>query len=480
MLSRPLLLSLFSLAGPATADLTATISTGQWGVWEGWGTSLAWWGVAFGDRDDLADLFFSRNTVKIGQTTAPGLGFNIVRYNVGGSSNKPSNGESMKVPSTMNPSRLVDGYWIDWNSKDPKSASWDWSVDANQRNMMRKAKDRGADIFELFSNSPMWWMLYNKNVAGSDGGKRDNLQEWNHQDFALYLATVSKYAKDNWGIDFQSVEPFNEPSADWWNSKSGTQEGCHFDTKTQATIVSLLRAELNSRGLSHQMISASDENTYDGATASLKGLISAGAADGIGRVNVHGYQYGGGDRQKLYETAKGAGKRLWQSEYAKGEESGAELVSNLILDFRWLHPTAWVYWQVIDGGGWGLVDGENKSKQLGAIGQKFYLLALFTRHIRPGMTILDSGEYWVTAYDAKARKLVIVAVNWLEAQTLNFDLSRFSRPGSEGALVPRWSTMIEKGEQYVQHNDTKIVGKKFWSQFEKNHVMAFEVEGVSL
>ena len=31
------------------------------------------------------------------------------------------------------------------------------------------------------------------------------------------------------------------------------------------------------------------------------------------------------------------------------------LASNLNLDMRWLHPTAWVYWQVLDGGGWGLV-----------------------------------------------------------------------------------------------------------------------------
>ena len=32
------------------------------------------------------------------------------------------------------------------------------------------------------------------------------------------------------------------------------------------------------------------------------------------------------------------------------------LASNLNLDMRWLHPTAWVYWQVLDDtGGWGLV-----------------------------------------------------------------------------------------------------------------------------
>ncbi|KAL8380755.1 hypothetical protein RB595_005168 [Gaeumannomyces hyphopodioides] len=480
MLSRRFLCSLLTLAGSASADLTATLTTGQWGVWEGWGTSLAWWAVAFGDRDDVADLFFSRNTINFNGQNAPGLGLNIVRYNVGASSNKPANGVSMALPSTMNPSRLVEAYWLDWNSADPNSASWNWFVDANQRNMMWKARDRGANVFEIFSNAPPFWMLGNKNPAGADNGKNDNLQSWNHKDFAVYLATVSKYARDQWGINFQSIEPFNEPSASWWSGKTGTQEGCHFDVKTQATVINLLRAEMDARGLQDQMIAASDENSYDAATSTLRSLISAGAAAKIGRVNVHGYQYGGGDRQKLYETATGAGKRLWQSEYGKGDDSGADLVSNLILDFRWMRPTAWVYWQLIDGGGWGTLDGDNNAKRLGAVNQKHYLLALFTRHIRPGMIILDSGEYNVAAYDAAARKLVIVAVNWQNAQYLNFDLSRFSRPGSDGALVPRWSTMIGSGEQYVQYSDTRMVGNKFWSLFQKNQVQTFEISNVSL
>ena len=40
------------------------------------------------------------------------------------------------------------------------------------------------------------------------------------------------------------------------------------------------------------------------------------------------------------------------------------LASNLNLDMRWLHPTAWVYWQVLDGWGWGLVSGFSDSTTL--------------------------------------------------------------------------------------------------------------------
>src|SRR5216683_3459153 len=53
------------------------------GQWEGWGSSLAWWARAIGgtaNADYYADLIY---TTKI-TDGYPGLGLNIVRYNVGG------------------------------------------------------------------------------------------------------------------------------------------------------------------------------------------------------------------------------------------------------------------------------------------------------------------------------------------------------------------------------------------------------------
>jgi galactan endo-1,6-beta-galactosidase len=44
-------------SGVARADATIAISpTADYGVWEGWGTSLAWWANVFGDRDDFLIL----------------------------------------------------------------------------------------------------------------------------------------------------------------------------------------------------------------------------------------------------------------------------------------------------------------------------------------------------------------------------------------------------------------------------------------
>jgi len=283
-----------------------------WGSWEGWGTSLCWWAQAFGDRDDLADtLFTARDQVSVAGSgqTLPGLGLNIARYNAGACSWNSINGETMVASPNIPRSRQIEGYWLNWFSDDPSSDSWNWNADAKQRAMLRKARDRGANRFELFSNSPMWWMCDNHNPSGNTGGLAnsagDNLQSWNYRQHAVYLATIARYAQDHWGIDFVSVEPCNEPSSHWWTS-TNNQEGCYMGTGTQSAVITNLRAELDSRGLTKTMVSASDENTYDLATSTWNAFDDA-TRDAVGRINVHGYQYGGGRRDLLAGLATQAG-----------------------------------------------------------------------------------------------------------------------------------------------------------------------------
>lgn len=466
------------LSPHVAADYTTTINAqSNRGTWDGWGTSLAWWAKKFGDREDLADIFFTLKTTSLIGLNLPGLGFNIARYNVGACSSNTYDSTSMVVSANIKSSRQVDGYWIDWASEDPTSSSWNWTVDGTQRQALRNAIDRGANRVELFSNSPMWWMCKNKNPSGASDGS-ENIQSWNLEQHAIYMANVAKYFKDNWNVQFESVDPFNEPSATWWNS-AGTQEGCHFDVSTQATVINYLYSHLASRGLS-TVIAASDESYYDQAVTNLQ-TIGSTAISHISRVNVHGYQGGSGRRDTLYSLASAANKKLWNSEYGDGVGSGLNLVSNLLLDFRWLIPTGWVYWQALDGSGWGLVQADNESGSITDVNQKYWVLAQFSRHIRPGMRILDGGNSnVVAAYDATSKKLVIVAANYDTAQYINFDLSGFSQPPASGAAVVRWNTQIDGGDRYVQYSDTTVSGTKFWSYFSTNTVQTFELNDVVL
>ena len=461
---------LLSTSGLARADYTTQIDPAVTrGTWDGWGCSLAWWANVFGTRNDLADVLFTTQSTVINGQTLPGLGMNIVRSNVGGSTDTFIDGSGMVASPNIPAFRQIEGYWLNWFDNDPASASWQWSADANQRAMLLKARDRGANTFEMFSNSPLWWMCDNHNPSGSADGTSDNLQSWNHQQHAVYLATVAKYAKDNWGITFNSVDPFNEPIADWWKADNN-QEGCHFERSTQASVIGHLRSELNARGLSTTIVAASDESEYDMAVGTWNSFDST-TKGLIGRVNVHGYQYGGGRRDLLYAAV--AGKKLWNSEYGEKDASGMQLATNLNLDFQYLRQTGWCYWQPFDSGGWGLIQSNPGDNWIGNANPKYFVLAQYSRHIRPGMTIIEGGGgSTVAAYDAAEKKLVLVTTNYDTPQWITHDLSAFSFLAGP---IRSWTTATGTGDKYVLRTDLPLTGKTLRAFFPTNTVQTFEI-----
>jgi galactan endo-1,6-beta-galactosidase len=473
------LLSLFAFAGlmthaPAQPPVCVLDPAKSQGVWDGWGTSLCWFANVFGDRDDVADFLFTTNRVKLNDQLLPGLGLTIVRYNAGACSSNEVDGKKIVLSLAIPAWKQIEGFWLDGKSEDPKSTSWDWSVDAKQRALLIKARDRGANRFELFSNSPMWWMCANRNPSGAEKATDDNLPPENYGKFAVYLATIAKYAKENWGITFTTIEPFNEPISDFW-SASGRQEGCHFSVPAQAAVLKLLRAEMNERGLAGMAIAASDESKYDWAVETWNGFDAATRAL-VDQVNVHGYQYAQGKRSELFKIV--GGKRLWNSEYGDGEHSGLDLARDLHLDFQYLRPTAWAYWQPLDGGGnggWGLLPAYMRSRNIGKANPKYFVLAQYSRHIRPGMTILttDDSEI-VAAHDSKAGKLVIVAQNLGDqAGEKVCDLSKFNVP--DGA-VHRWLTEPRGATRYQPDRDAKVAGQRLTFNAPPCSIQTFEIE----
>ncbi|MFJ7078099.1 beta-1,6-galactanase [Streptomyces sp. NPDC098781] len=466
--------------GTAHADATIAVNPGtSYGTWEGWGTSLAWWANVFGNRNDFADLFFTTSSVTYNGTTLPGLGLNIARYNLGACSWNSVNGETMAESPNIPAFKQIEGFWQDWNNEDPTSSAWNWTADANQRAMLVKAAQRGATT-ELFANSPMWWMCNNHNPSGAaDGG--NNLQTWNYRQHASHLAATALYARNNWGVNFATVDPFNEPASSWWTA-TGTQEGCHLDPAVQAAVLPYIRSELDKRGLTSLRISASDETNYDTARSTWASFGSS-TKSLVSQVNVHGYQGSGGRRDLLYtDVVTTSRKKLWNSETGDGDGTGLTLASNLCYDFRWLHPTAWCYWQVMDPTtGWAMIAYDANTLQPTTVQTKYYVMAQFSRHIRPGMTILDTGaSNAAAAYDPSARRLVIAAVNTSTSpQTFTFDLSRFTTvSGGTGGLVPRWNTVTTGGDQYRSYANTYLSGKTVAVPFAAQSVQTLQIDGV--
>lgn len=444
----------------------------QWGQWEGWGTSLCWWaGTPLGDRDDVADILFTTNVVSFEGKQLPGLGLNIVRYNAGACSTQSVDGAVMVVSPKIASSRQIEGFWLDGRQTNVASRGWTWSADPHQRSMLLKAKARGANRFELFSNSPMWWMCANHNPSGSGDGKTDNLPPEHYRDHVFYMASIARHAADEWGIRFDSVEPFNEPISTWWKA-DGTQEGCRFSTQAQVAVIRELRVELDRQGLKDVLVSASDENKYDQALEVWNALGKT--QELVGRVNVHGYQYAHGDRDGLRRAVKG--KTIWNSEYGQDDVSGLKLARNLSLDVRRLHIAAWCYWQPFDVRGWGLIQSWLGNGWIGPVNPSFYVLAHYSRNIRPGMELIDAGgDNGVAAYDKANRRLVIVAVEPEDASSLTFDLSAFSKAGGP---VRRWLTVTDEGPKYEAQPSAAIAEKRIVVAFPKHSVQTLEIENV--
>ncbi|CAI5966664.1 unnamed protein product [Closterium sp. NIES-64] len=264
------LFDICSFPGPISLNITPSFIGTRW---KGWGTSLAWQGNYIGgfpkDRmDTLLDLIFHPRK---------GLGLNIVRYNIGGGHNETLSPQFSKDVTTG--WKAIPGYWP------AEAGPYDWSADQRQRNVLFGARERGANIFEAFSNSPPWWMTVSGDVAGASEKNQPNLQPRYEGKFVDYLTTVvEKFAKDPaWNLTFDTLEPFNEPLENFWNAGNG-QEGCNFDVPAITRVLWGTLDALKKKGLQTK-VAAFDSWTEDTVSA----IKSIARINEVKRINVHGY-----------------------------------------------------------------------------------------------------------------------------------------------------------------------------------------------
>lgn len=109
--------------------------------------------------------------------------------------------------------------------------NYDWDADKNQMNVLKAAaKASGQDfIAEAFSNSPPYFMTVSGCSSGNTDSSKDNLRADSVNAFAAYMADVIEHWDNEGVINFQSVDPMNEPYTNYWGANSNKQEGCHFD-----------------------------------------------------------------------------------------------------------------------------------------------------------------------------------------------------------------------------------------------------------
>jgi O-glycosyl hydrolase len=467
--------------GMLTPTVTVTVNPGRrFQTFEGFGTSLCWFanvagGWADAKRNAVADLLFHPTN---------GLGFNVVRYNIGGG-DAPGH-------EHMGAGKEMPGF------KPTEAGAYDWNADANQRWFLQAAKariDPARLVVEAFSNSPPYWMTNSGCASGASGGG-NNLKTDYYDDFADYLSEVVLHFRDSAGVTFRTLEPLNEPNATWWTAM-GAQEGCHFDRTLQAQLLRAIRARLDQKGLQAVRLAAPDESSLD-ETVDTYASYDAATKAVVYQINTHAYS--GTRRADLRAAATRDGKKLWSSEidgsgapapfdvFAHDHDDiapGLDLANRITKDLKEMQVDAWVFWQAMESEqaqvmlnkNWGLLHGDfQNGTETWSVTKKYHVMMQYTRGIEPGGVMLEATHADAVAFvNATDRTLTIVQRNAAATGSVfGYDLTAFGAVG-DVATVHRTSAQ----ENHQRLADVAVVNERLVAQIPARSVTTFVVPGVT-
>ncbi|MFF8973894.1 glycoside hydrolase [Streptomyces sp. NPDC014995] len=470
---------------------------------EGWGTSLVWFANATGGYPDavrrrLVDMLFGED----------GLRLNIARYNIGGGNAPDVRKDYMKTGATM------EGFWkapegttredMDW--WDPNNPDhWNWDADAGQRWWVDQVKDK-VTRWEAFSNSPPWFQTVSGYVSGGFDAGADQIRADRVDDFATYLVRVTERLEREHGIDFDTLDPLNEPNTSYWGTQlgadgqptGGRQEGAHAGPALQQKVILALDKALDGAGTDAE-ISAMDE-TNPGIFTQNWNAYDAAARAAVDQLNVH--TYGTGMRTSARDIAKGADKKLWMSEVEgtwgtgtdfTGMDPGLGIATRMVDDMRELEPAAWVFWQPVEdaipqaaaGKNWGSIHvpfdctAEDTLETCPVrANSKFHTIRNFTHYIRPGdhfVKVDDPSS--VAAVRGSGRAASVVHVNsGTSARSVTLDLSRFGKIAPRASVTP---VVTSADGALVRGTPVRVTDRSATLTVPARSVTTFLVEGVS-
>lgn len=372
---------------------------------EGWGVSLCWWANMCGKWSDK-----KIDEIVKWLVSPTGLNYNVFRYNIGGGDDPNwTHCTEHHMGSGKGLRAEMEGF------QDERGGEFHWDRDEAQRKIMLKIKEKRPDaIFEAFSNSAPWWMTVSGCVGGNKDAAKDNLDPAYYEDFAHYLVEVCKHYKEEYGIEFRTLEPFNESTSNYWPC-SGSQEGCHFDAKSQVAFLRVLTPILQESGLS-TVISASDESLVSQSLSAWNTYESMGGLDMLQQWNTHTYGASNIARSQIGSLARAAGKTMWMSETGaagQGISGNLAMSQRLFDDVRYIAPVSWVDWQYIEENNdqWCLVKGSFSNATYSRV-KNYYVRAQVSRFIKQGYTVVPSlCEQSLAAVNPAGDTLVVVMLN---------------------------------------------------------------------
>ena len=399
-------LILFFASVAKAATVSYTVDAGQVRQhWDGWGVSLCWWAGQCGKWDD------EKIDEIIEWLVSPeGLNYSHFRYNIGGGDDPENRHCTLHHMGKGKGLRAeMEGF------KDFSGDQYHWERDSAQRKIMLKIREKRPDaVFEAFSNSAPYYMTWSGCVGGNADGGKDNLKPEFYEEFAHYLVDVCKHYKDVYGIEFKTLEPFNESATNYWY-QGGSQEGCHFDYQSQIAFLRVLAPVLKESGLS-TIISASDETSVAHSVKAFEAYCKAGVLPLVGQWNTHTYQADNDLRDRLHQLTRQAAIPLWMSETGsggRGLHGNLRLAQRLIDDVRHLQPEVWCDWQYMEewGDQWCTINGSFRNQTYAKV-KNYYVRQQCSRFIKRGYDILATEcPQTLAAINASRDTLILVLLN---------------------------------------------------------------------
>ena len=163
-------------------------------------------------KNRIADLLFSRDTLKNGQPK--GIGLSLWRFNIGAGSAEQKD---------------ASGIGEQWRRAEcflDSSGNYDWNRQSGQMWFLEAAKQRNVPFYLGFTNSPPVFFTKNNKAFAYNG--IPNLDESKNNKFTDFLIKVIFGIKQKTGIEFDYISPVNEPQ---WKWSEGGQEGSPFNNQ---------------------------------------------------------------------------------------------------------------------------------------------------------------------------------------------------------------------------------------------------------
>lgn len=396
----------------------------------GWGTSACWWSQYCESPDtqnEIVDLLYGDN----------GLRLNIYRYNIGGGTDK----ENCRVDNLW---RRTESFML--FDKEKEEASWDFSLDKNAVEVMKKSLNTGnVDTLILFCNSPHYSQTATGQASGSLLYHTCNLPKMNYRKFADYVLTVAQYFVDQ-GLPVKYISPINEPQ--WkWGGGYVWQEGCHYETAELCEVYHIFAEEIVKRNMKVKLYGPESgamlENTQEYIDALCKDKLIMSVMDIFAYHSYHSDDKPE-DRYIFKEQIVNSHPELrfdmseWCELPNKSHTKsfkGALITARIIgQDLIYAGAQSWTSWVAVnqtvikeDGNDYSdaLISSNNDFSNW-YIAKRYYGLAHFSKYIPIGSYALDiglhptNGNNGVNAFvfETPDGEKVLVAVNEDEATSL--------------------------------------------------------------